>query len=419
MRICLLTYRGNPFCGGQGVYVSYLGRELARLGHEVHCVSGPPYPLPTEGMTLHKVDGGLELWLDPVYRNNHNGHPLAALSPLKLFERAAFHAGHFPEMTTFSVRAFAAVRRLMAQRRFDIMHDNQTLGWGLLPLRALGVPLVATIHHPLSIDRMRGFEPPTSFAQQLRRTLFFPMGMQRFVARRIGRLVTVSQVSAQEIARCFGVPPASIRVIHNGLDSDLFRPRPHIARVPGRVLFVGNLQDPNKGGVYLLRAMGRLLARRGAASNAHLLVVSGGIKHWEWLNGHIAAQGLQGRIDFKFKITPEELVDTYAGAEVAVSPSVFEGFGFPAAEAMACGLPLVAARGGALPEVVGDAGVLVPARDSAALADAIGQLLHDPVRRARLGGLGRARGVAHFRWEEAARQMVDFYQETIDAHHRL
>ncbi|MBI3994303.1 MAG: glycosyltransferase, partial [Candidatus Lambdaproteobacteria bacterium] len=237
--------------------------------------------------------------------------------------------------------------------------------------------------------------------------------------RRIARLVTVSQVSAGEIARCFGVPPERIRVIHNGLDSALFRPRPHIARVPGRVLFVGNLQDPNKGGVYLLRAMGRLLAQRGAASPVHLLVVSGGIRHWDWLNGHIAAQGLRGRIAFKFKITPEELVDTYATAEVAVSPSVFEGFGFPAAEAMACGLPLVAARGGALPEVVGDAGVLVPARDSAALADALGALLDDPERRARLGVLGRARIVAHFRWEEAARQMVDFYREVIDAHHRF
>lgn len=483
LKILLLTYRGNPFCGGQGIYVSHLAREMARLGHEVHCLEGPPYfedgaedsaenntennaefggEIATENgtgngtgngagygagngawngtgkngnpgasgrngdendggnfggdfggdscgpgtVTWHQVPG-MHLWSN----GKAGGGQLAEYSPLRLFERVAAWGGQFPEMTSFSWRAFARLRSLLKRRRFDVVHDNQSLGWGLLAIQALGFPTLATVHHPLTIDRARGFDPPAGFRERLNKVRFYPLLMQGFVARRMSHIVTVSQSAAEAIARDFRIPPARIRVILNGLDSERFRPLPGVKRVPGRVVFVGNLEDPNKGGKYLLQALASL------PPPAHLVVATGGISRHEWLDGQVERLGLRGRITLEYRVSQQELVRLYASAQVAVSPSLYEGFGFPAVEAMACGLPLVAARGGALPEVVGDAGVLVPVADAGALAAAVGDLLGDGEKRERLGRLARQRVRERFRWDTAARQLTEVYRETIDAHH--
>ncbi len=409
MKILLLTYRGNPFCGGQGVYTSALAHELVRQGHEVHCIQGPPYAPHDDGVVWHRVPGLNLMEADGAYPPPEA--PLRALEPLNLLERALALAGQFPEMTGFGWRAFGAVRRLLERHPFDVVHDNQSLGWGLLAIRALGLPTLATVHHPLTIDRARGFDPPATLRKRLDRVRFFPVLMQGWVARRMRRIVTVSQASAQAIATDFRVPPERIRVIYNGVDSARFRPLPGVPRVPGRVLFVGNLEDANKGGIYLLRAMAKL------APPAHLVVATGGIAQQDWLRDQLDRLHLHGRISIRYRLDPASLVELYASAQVAVSPSLFEGFGFPAAEAMACGLPLVAARGGALPEVVGDAGVLVPVADDAALAGAIGALLADPARRAGLGLAARARVCERFRWDAAVRALVSVYEETIHADH--
>jgi len=407
MKILLLTYRGNPYCGGQGVYISFLARELARLGHQVHCIHGPPYANEAPGVVWHRVPG-LDLFGEgngaPLPRD-----PLAAFHPLALFERAAAWCGQFPEMAGFSWRAFFTLGALLERHRFDVVHDNQSLGWGLLAIQALGLPLVATVHHPLTIDRARGFDPPASFRRRFDKVRLYPVLMQGWVARRIRRIVTVSQASARSIEADFRVPAQRIRVIHNGVDAQAFRPLPEVARVPGRVLFVGNLEDPNKGGIHLLRAVARL------PSSAHLLLATGGLSRPGWLREQLDDLGIRGRVLLRERVPPEELVALYASAEVAVSPSLFEGFGFPAAEAMACGLPLVAARGGALPEVVGEAGVLVPPADPGALADAVAALLADPERRRRLGEAARRRVLTCFRWEDAVRRLAAVYQEAIDA----
>lgn len=411
MKICLLTYRGNPYCGGQGVYVSYLGHELARQGHEVHGISGPPYPDEVPGVTWHRVPGLLlyssQTSFPPLER------PLSALTPLHLYSWLATMLGGFPEMTAFSLRAFRKVRQLLGQHRFDILHDNQTLAWGLLPLRELGLPLLATIHHPLTIDMRRGFDPPTSFRRQFDRVRFYPVCMQGFVARRLARVVTVSEASARAIRQDFGVPAERLEVIYNGVDCEQFRPLPEVQRVPGRILFVGNIEDPNKGGRYLLRALPQV------RPEAHLVIVTGGVWDQPALERDLDDLGIRHRVTLHQQLSRDALVRMYATAEVAVSPSVFEGFGFPAAEAMACGLPLVAARGGALPEVVGDAGIVVPARDPRALAEALNALLDDRELRRQLGRAARQRVCKRFRWEDTARRLARVYAEMLDAHGRF
>ncbi len=409
MKIGLLSYRGNPYCGGQGIYLTYLANELVKLGHEVHVIVGPPLPLFLEGSVVHPVENfcffGKKTDFLPARA------PFKIFSPLHFYEFAASRFGVFPEIKAFSFRAFFLLRDLMKSNRFDILHDNQCLGYGMLLWKTLGVPVVSTIHHPLSIDRATWFENPSTLKQKVKRVLYYPLVMQKIVSNHLDGIITVSRDSARAITEAFAVPPEKIRVVYNGLDSNEFSPLP-VPKKPHSLIFVGNSEDRKKGLLYLLQAL------RVLPEEVTLTVVDGGAPQRSFGPLLTEKYGIQKRVHFTGKIGPGELVRLYCSAEVAVVPSLYEGFGFPAAEAMACELPVVACTAGALPEVVGDdgAGILVPPRDAPALARAIKRLLDSPELRASLGRAARRRVLELFTWKNAARQMVEVYREVIDAH---
>lgn len=410
MKIGLLSYRGNPYCGGQGIYLTYLANELAKLGHEVHVIVGPPFPLFLEGSVIHLVEnfnffGKKNDILPP-------GNPFRIFSPLHFYEFASSRFGVFPEIKAFSFRAFFKLKELMRVNRLDILHDNQCLGYGQLLWKSLGVPVVATIHHPLSIDRATWFENPSSLKQKVKRVLYYPLMMQKIVSNRMDMIITVSHDSSRAIHQAFGVPPDKIRVVYNGLDSHEFAPIPGWPKKPHNLIFVGNSEDRKKGLLYLLQSLVNL------PEEVTLTVVDGGAPQRAFGPLLTEKYGIGHRVHFTGKIGPGDLIRYYCSAEIAVVPSLYEGFGFPAAEAMACELPVVACRAGALPEVVGKdgTGILVPPRDPKALAAAILRLLKDPGLRQRMGRAARKRVLKEFTWENAARQMVRVYQEVIDAH---
>jgi glycosyltransferase involved in cell wall biosynthesis len=410
LKIGLLSYRGNPYCGGQGIYLTYLANELVKLGHEVHVIVGPPWPLFLKGATVHPVEnfnffGKKRDFLPPE-------KPLAIFSPLHFYEFSASRFGVFPEIKAFSFRAFFKLVELARIHRFDILHDNQCLGYGMLLWKLLGVPVVSTLHHPLSIDRATWFEQPSTLQQKVKRVLYYPLLMQKIVSNRLDRIITVSHDSAREITNAFGVPPEKIRVVYNGLDSHEFMPLPGIAKRPNSLIFVGNSEDRKKGLLYLLRALQTL------PEDVSLTVVDGGAPQRSFAPMLTEKYKIGRRVHFTGKIGPGDLVRLYCSAEIAVVPSLYEGFGFPAAEAMACELPVVSSTAGALPEVVGGdgAGILVPPRNAPALAQAIHHLLGDPGLRRQMGQAGRRRVTTLFTWENAARQMVEVYREAIDAH---
>jgi len=282
----------------------------------------------------------------------------------------------------------------------------------MLLWKKLGIPVVSTIHHPLSIDRATWFENPSSLKQKIRRVLYYPLVMQGIVSRRLDRIITVSQESARAITEAFGVPPEKIRVVYNGLDTKEFAPLPGWPKKPNSLIFVGNSEDRKKGLLYLLQAL-RLLPEE-----VTLTVVDGGAPHRSFAPLLTEKYKIGHRVHFTGKIGPGELARLYCSAEIAVVPSLYEGFGFPAAEAMACELPVVACAAGALPEVVGEdgAGILVPPRDAQALAQAIRLLLGNPHLRRQMGQAARRRVLNLFTWENAARQMVEVYREVVDAH---
>ncbi|MEE9607363.1 MAG: glycosyltransferase family 4 protein [Myxococcota bacterium] len=414
MRIALLTYRGNMYCGGQGIYAAYLAREWHRAGHDVHVIAGPPLPDLEPGIPLHVIPNA------NVFGVKHpewarRPQPLNLLQPLTLWELGVSRFGVFPEMQTFALRLLLRWRRLQQRHRFDVVFDNQCLSWGLLGIRATGVPVVSVIHHPLHIDREADFAIDPRLSKKLKRTLYFPLLMQQIVAPRLDQIVTVSEASRREIERYFGIPEKRIAVVHNGTDSELFRPVPGVP-IETDLLFVGRTEDRKKGLGTLLEALTHL------PPQVKLKIVDGRIPDDGLAMRLIRRHRLADRVVLlRQMLSIDELVREYSTARVAIVPSFFEGFGFPASEAMSCGLPVVANAAGALPEVVGSdgqAGRLVPPRDPRALAAAIGELLADPERAARMGRAARARIERVFQWRDAAARLAEVLEETRRAAHR-
>jgi glycosyltransferase involved in cell wall biosynthesis len=390
----------------------YLAQELARLGHEVHVLSGPPYPWAMEGTRVHRLPN--HIFFGYTTRQILERTPASALlSPLNLYEFASSRIGVFPEIRAFSFRAYFRLRDLLRERSFDVIHDNQCLGYGFLLMKHFGIPLLATIHHPLTIDQRTWFEGPSTLRQKIKMVLYYPLLMQRIVANRLDGVVTVSEDAAARIHEDFGVPRDHIRVVYNGLDASVFRPLPSEPKASKRLIFVGNVADRKKGVLYLIQAMARM------DRDVHLVMVDGGTPTRISAHDLIRECGLQDRVHVTGKIDTDELVRLYASAQLAVVPSLYEGFGFPAAEAMACELPVVATTAGALPEVVGRdgaAGILVPPRNPAALSDAVNALLRDPDRCRKMGSAARARVLSHFTWTQAAERLVEVYREVMGAH---
>ena len=388
LRIALLSYRSKPHCGGQGVYVRHLSRELVALGHEVEVFSGQPYPDLDEGVRLTKVPS-LDLYREPDPFRVPGRHEFRDLVDVEEF--LTMCTAGFPEPKTFGTR----VVRLLRDRvdDFDVVHDNQVLATGMLEIEGLGLPLVTTIHHPITVDRRLDLAAATTWRKRLsvRRWYGF-LRMQTRVARRARLVLTPSESSKRDIVTDFGVDPARIRVIPLGVD-DGFRP-PTAPRVPGRILAMASADAPMKGIATLLEAFAKLRTER---DHLELLLVTrpqpGG--RTDQIVDRLA---IRDHVQFVHGISDAELVEVMGSAELACVPSLYEGFSLPTAELMACGTPLVVSDAGAIPEVVGPDGLcadLVPPGDVEALAGCTGRVARRPraageVRRSRPGARRRA-----------------------------
>jgi len=405
MRVALLSYRSKPHCGGQGVYVRHLSRELANLGHEVEVFSGQPYPELDPGVRLTKVPS-LDLYREPDPFRVPKLREFRDLVDVEEF--LTMCVGAFPEPRTFSRR----VARLLADRvdDFDIVHDNQVLGPGMLDIERLGLPLITTIHHPITFDRRIDLAAaPTRRRKLAVRRWYGFVRMQARVARRARKILTPSEASRRDIARDFRVDPARMQVILLGVD-DGFTP-PSRPRVPGRILAMASADAPMKGIATLLEAFAKLRTER----DVELVLVSkpqpGG--RTEQM---IDRLGIDDSVRFVHGISDAELVELMGSAEVACVPSLYEGFSLPTAELMACATPLVVSRAGAIPEVVGEDGQcadLVTPGDVGQLEQALERMLDDPDRRERMGAAGRRRVQELFSWRAVAAATAAAYEEVI------
>ncbi|MGE3620625.1 MAG: glycosyltransferase family 4 protein [Acidimicrobiia bacterium] len=410
LRIALLAYRGKPHVGGQGVYTRHLSKALVDLGHHVEVLGGQPYPELDERVPL------VELPSLDIY-NDHFPMRMPGVWELRhwtdFVEVTAFSTGTFPEPLAFSLRAFDHLRH--RRHDFDLVHDNQCLGYGVLAIeRQLGLPVLATIHHPITVDRRLEIEHAATAWKRfgVRRWYGFT-AMQTRVARRLQRVVTVSESSFHDIARDHRVAPERMAIVPVGVDVELFTPRPDVAPVPGRLVTTASADVTMKGLRYLLEAVAKLRTER---DDVHLVVI-GRRKPGGASDQAIARLGLEPHVEFVSGVSEDRIIELYAEAQLAVVPSLYEGFSLPAIEAMSCGTPLVATTGGALPEVVGadgDTALLVAPGDSGALAAALGAALDRDDLRATVGARGRQRIVDRWSWRHTALQTVEQYRIRLD-----
>ncbi|WGL50344.1 glycosyltransferase family 4 protein [Nocardioides sp. BP30] len=417
MRVALLSYRSKPHVGGQGIYVRRLSRELVALGHSVEVFSGQPYPELDEGVRLTKVPS-LDLYRPGEEFRNPGLREFRDLIDVE--EWLTMRSGAFPEPLTFSKRV---VKLLRARRNdFDVVLDNQTLATPLLEIERYGLPLAAAIHHPITMDRAIELDVAPWFRRKAgtRMSLELPklgvwrwyafLRQQKRTAPRIRHVIVPSESSARDVVREFGVDPRRITTVLLGVD-ERFRPS-GAPRVPGRILAMASADAPLKGIHILLEAFAKLLTER----ELELVLVTkpkqGGIT--EKL---IDRLGIADRVRFANGLTDDELVALMGSAELACVPSLYEGFSLPTAELMACETPLVVSRAGAIPEVVGPDGLcadVVEPGDVGALANALGALLDDPERRARMGAAGRRRVKELFSWTAVAAKTAAVLDDVIE-----
>ena len=406
LKIAYLTYRGKPHVGGQGVYTRHLTKALVDLGHTVEVFGGQPYPVLDERIPLHKLPS-LDIW------NDHFPGRFPGIWEMKskadLAEMFTHFKGTFGEKWAFSIRAREALKK--RQGDFDLVHDNQCLGYGILAIDKM-IPTIVTLHHPITRDRALEMQHSKNWRKRygIGRWYNF-VKMQGRVASRMPRVVVVSENSIKDIHSDMGVSLDRMRLVPVGVDPELFTPLPHISRQPGRLITTASADVALKGLSYLLEAMAKLRTER---NDIRLTII--GKPREGASNDMIDKLGLRPHIDFVSGVPDERIVELYAEAQLAVVPSLYEGFSLPAIEAMSTGICLVATDGGALPEVTGTDGDTVlqcPAGDVDALAAAIRRGLDDADLRIRIGEAGRQRVVERWSWKHCAQLTVDQYREVL------
>ena len=411
LRIAYLTYRGKPHVGGQGVYTRHLTKALVDLGHHVEVFGGQPYPILDSRIPLHKLPS-----LD-IFNDQYPGR-FPAYWEIKdwptFVETAQFLKGTFGEPRAFSIRAYNELSKRVND--FDLVHDNQCLGYGILKIEKL-IPTIVTLHHPITKDRKLEMEHTKTWwkRQSIRRWYSF-VNMQGKVASKMPRVVVVSENSIADIHTDMKVSLDRMKLVPVGVDPELFTPLPHIARKPGHLITTASADVALKGLSYLLEALAKIRTER----EVHLTIIG---RPREGANADLIRKlGLSDCITHVSGVSDERIVELYAESELAVVPSLYEGFSLPAIEAMSTGICLVATTGGALPEVTGadnDTVLSCPAGDADALATTIRRGLDNVELRNRVGTAGRRRVVERWSWKHCAQLTVDQYREVLAMPHNV
>ncbi|MDA9608492.1 glycosyltransferase family 4 protein [SAR86 cluster bacterium] len=405
LRIAFLSYRSNPFSGGQGIYVKYMTKALRDLGHEVTVFSGPPYPDLYEDIKLEKIPS-----LDLYSKENKfkDVELKKLLNPINFFEWASINSGGFSEPYTFGKRIKKSLKNRLDE--FDVIHDNQSLCYEMIFFQKK-IPLVTTIHHPISKDLKFQLKSTKSLFLKLlmiRWHSFLKMQIQ--VAKKLKSVIVVSESSKEDIHNDFGLKKSVMSVILNGIDTDAYYPDETVQKVPLRIVTTASADVPLKGLDFLLKAFASV---KDIHSNASLQIIGGSKK-----GGHtkrlIKKLGIEKDITFNKNLSFKEVRDLYCSADIVVIPSLYEGFGFAVGEAMACKVPVITTSGGAIPEVIKDCGIIVEPGKSKELEKAILALLPNEELKKSLAEKGFQRIRKDLQWNEVAIRATEMYEAEIE-----
>jgi len=401
-----LSYRSAPFGGGQGIYVYELSKALKNIGHNVDVISGPPYPELIADIELIKLPG-LNLFSTFKFRER-----------LKIFfhtknkswdnwyEFSSTLMGGFPELQTFGNRA----KIFLSDKNYDAVIDNQSISFGMIDIQK-SKPLIEIIHHPISKDYFYDLKFARGLVQRLSKLRWFSfLKMQKKVAKQMKVVVTPSLNSKQDIHHDFKVPMQNIQVIHNGIDFNTFCLLPNIVPRANGVITTASADVPLKGLDFSLHAIARL---KSEYPDINLTVIGSprAEGHTERL---IKKLKLEEQVSFKTNLTKDEITHEYAKSSVAVVSSLYEGFGFPVGEAMACATPLVATNVASIPEITGSFAQLIPAEDAEAIYQGIKNIFQSPQKYKIQAELGRQHIIENFNWTKIGHAYEELLYKTIN-----
>ena len=404
LNILMPSYRSHPYTGGQGIYMRLVTKAMRDLGHNVDVISGQPYPILDDGVKLVKLPS-LDLY---SYNNPFKAFNFNLLkNKIDLYEWISHLTGGFSEPYTFGERMAKWAKYNFS--KYDVVHDNQTLAYGLLKLKNFGLPVVGTIHHPITMDKRIDIQHAETLSLKILKWRWYSfLNMQMHVARQLDPIIVVSENTRKDLVRDFRVDIKKTRKVLHGIDHLTFRPIDGIKRKTNQLITTASADVPLKGLIYLIRAYDLLLNDFPELE----LIVIGKLRDGP-TSKELNKRGIKNKVKFVSDLTSNQIAKLYAESTIAVSPSVYEGFGFPAGEAMSCGIPLVSTNGGSLPEVVGNAGIIVNHSDPASLYQGIKQLLDNNEKRLFYGKMGRKRVLEKFTWKRAAQELVNIYKEAI------
>ena len=410
MKIGLLSYRSNPFSGGQGIYVKHLSLALTKLGHQVDVISGPPYPDLHEDINLIKIPSLNLFELEDNLR-------LRSFRLSFLFNLADFRewlgvlSGSFPEPYAFGERVNTYLNKTSTD--YDLIHDNQSLCYGLINIQK-EIPLVTTIHHPITKDHKLALEAATTWKERLSINRWHSfLRMQKKVAPQLNRIICPSNQSKADVIEEFKVNKENVDVVLNGIDLDSFNRDDNVEKKPYRIITTASADVPLKGLKFLIEAMTEIIDEIPAA---HLVVLGRAKKKGDIIK-QISRLNLEDKISFHSGLSQSKVVSLYSSSHICVIPSLYEGFGFGAGEAMACELPLISTQSGGLREVIGQEAVVIESESSKAIVKAVKDLFSNKEKQLALSRAGRKRMENEFNWIKAAKTYEEIYSKTIKEFH--
>ncbi|MDC1401064.1 glycosyltransferase family 4 protein [Gammaproteobacteria bacterium] len=406
LKIAILSYRSAPFGGGQGIYVYELSKALKSIGHNVDVISGPPYPELISDIELIKLPG-LNLFSTFKFRERLKIFFHAKTKSLDdWYEFSSTLLGGFPELQTFGNRA----KIFLSDKNYDAVIDNQSISFGMIDIQK-SKPLIEIMHHPITKDYFYDLKFARGLVQRLSKMRWFSfLKMQKKVAKQIKVVVTPSLNSKQDIHHDFKVPMQNIQVIPNGIDFNIFCPLPNIVPRANGVITTASADVPLKGLDFSLHAIARL---KSEYPDINLTVIGSprAEGHTERL---IKKLKLEEQVSFKTNLTKEEITHEYAKSSVAVVSSLYEGFGFPVGEAMACATPLVATNVASIPEITGSFAQLIPAEDEEAIYQGIKNIFQSPQKYKIQAELGRQHIIENFNWTKIGHAYEELLYKTIN-----
>ena len=403
LKIAFLSYRSDPFSGGQGIYLKNLCEALVKRNHDITIFSGSPLPDVPKNIRLIKVEtpGYFETF---SFRERLKIFKEQNKSRMDYFDFFETCTGTFTEPIFFGERL--SLNKVFAEdaHTFDIFHDNQSLS--NYP-KIINKRLVTTLHHPIQIDRDIDLDNEKDFFMRLaiRRWYSF-LSFQKRNIKNIKAVISPSESSKLDIQKYFNCPEEKIKVIWNGIDLSDHQFNIKEGHTNNLVTIISS-DVPMKNLKTIIKAVALV---RNDVPDIKLTIIGDLREENEKL---IKNLDLQRNINFKNKLSRSDLIETLNNSDIGISGSLYEGFGFPLVEMISSGLPVITSNKGSLPELASDAGLIFEATSSSDLADKIKNLIKQNDLRQKLINNARNRRDDFFGWDEYAKRLEIVYQKII------